>query len=91
MGRRRCRGAIEMTHDGRHGALKLQNQTRIDDVLARGAPVHVSGGLTVDSFNCVRQLTNERDGKVPVACRRCRDCAEIELSACAAAWMIARA
>ena len=77
---RRCRrrGTIEMLDDRQHGALELQHQACIDDVLAGGAPVHVSSGVAVNGFDCAGQLTNERNRKVAVVCGRSGDIADIE-------------
>ena len=59
-------GALETPHDQRHAALELQHEPGIENVLARRPPVHVARSVPVNRLDFPRQVTNERNGKVPI-------------------------
>ena len=55
------RGTIEAGEQHRHRALKLQHRRRVENVLARGAPVNIPRGIAIDRLHQLRQMAHERN------------------------------
>ena len=57
-----ARSSDASTIDGR--IAQLQHHGRVDDVLARGAPVHEARGIRIDARDALRQLAHEWNGEI---------------------------
>ena len=50
-------------HD-RERVAQLEHPPAVDDILARGAPMHVARGIRIDARNVLRELPHERDREI---------------------------